>query len=224
MGITWGGRYERLHYICIMLINKNISKEVREIISKGKDSAPKYWRFDDLTEVHYELVRLEKEFLDSVEHYQKGKYVEMYESAHIVEQMRMMADMSKRGISVSDLPFGVWSVIKRLNSGFKVNGEYTMSEQWGANICPECGGIFSTDKEGMNAQAVYCSTKCKRAAEYKRRKAKKKMNPHTHSAKVVKRSIRELDKVFTLYPHHTAPDMILALLKKELQNIEHEQY
>ena len=208
----------------LQMKEKDISKEARELVPNDRPSAPKYWRFDDLTEIHCELLRLEKEFLDSVEDYEGGKYTVKYRSAHIGSQMRMMADMSKRKYAIDGLPLGAWSVIEKLTGKFKLDNSMTMSEQWVSNVCHECEDVFDVKKKSQHS--IYCDNKCKQSAAYKRKKANRKVDPIFRDVKTFKSYIKGIEELSTRYPQHTDTNTELALeiLKKQLQNIEHEQF
>ena len=86
------------------------------------------------------------------------------------------------------------------------------------SVCPNCGTTFSL--EGRFSNSMYCSTRCKRAAEYKRQKANKKVDPIDGDIKTVKSCIKGIEELSTRYPHHTGSELTLGLLNELLQSLE----
>ena len=195
-------------------------------------------KFPDLNNSHFKLLKLEEEFMDSLDRYGEiynKDYRLLYLETPIRDQARILAKLDFREYDKRDegyrFPFGTLNAIDLLSDEEKSgratsnnNGEMLVRNQWSVRICEECGEYFSVYIGGKNSNAKYCSKKCKRRAEHKRRKAKKSISPLAHDIKEFKSHARGIEKILTSYPHLIDNESFLQGLQAKLQQIEHEQF
>ncbi len=215
---------------------QTISKEEQVALLRG--SRLQDLKFPDLNNSHFKLLKLEEEFIDSLDRYaiiDDKDYKRLYLRTDIGNQARILMTLDLRVYDKRDegysFPLGTWNAVVMLASEERSgratsnnNGEILMRNQWAVRICEECGEYFSTAIGGKNSHAKYCSKKCKRRAEHKRRKAKKKIDPITHHIKNVKSYIRGIEELSTEYPHFINNESLLQELQATLEQLENEQF
>ncbi len=211
-----------------------LTKEEQVSLRRG-DTVPqtRKIRFETMTDTHKKLIPLEAEFLGYIEKYGNNKLYRRYLETHSFYQIKIIVEMDKRQLTYStDLPAGYHCAALMLQNDKQCrhenvwnNGDVTLSEQWGADICQECGELFSTCTGGKYSNAKYCSNKCKRRAEYKRRKTKKKVDPIAQEVKELKGALETVEKILAKRPQIIEEnELFFQDFQTILQQIEHEQF